>query len=60
VTTIWDREVNTERNVVANRLGITVKNRKEKMCIPMNVSILAARNFMHKDAENEINTRAYV
>jgi hypothetical protein len=57
---LWNKEVNTDTEVVANRLDIIIRNRKEKTCPLIYVAIPANRNVLRKKAENKLNTRVYV
>jgi hypothetical protein len=57
---VMEWSVCTDRDAITNRPGIIIKNSKEKLCIPIEVAILADRSVIQKEAENEINTRVYV
>jgi len=41
----------TETEVTANRLDITIKNKKEKTCTLIDVAIPTDRNVVQKEAE---------
>ena len=60
VTVLWNQAVHTDREVIANRPDIIIRNKKEKTCILIDVAILADRNVMQKEAEENLNTQFYV
>jgi hypothetical protein len=51
---LWNQAVHTEREVTANGPDITIKNKKEKTCTPIDVAIPADRNVVQKEAENKL------
>jgi hypothetical protein len=51
VTVLWNQGVHTEREVTENRPDITIKNKKEKTCILIDVAMQADRNVTQKEAE---------
>jgi hypothetical protein len=60
VTVLWNQEVHTDREVIANRPDIIIKNKTEKTCILIDVAIPADRHIAQKEAEKKINTRVCV
>jgi hypothetical protein len=40
LTVLWNQDVHTNREVMANRPDITIKNRKEKMCILIDMAVI--------------------
>jgi len=52
VPVLWNQAVHTEREFVANRPDIIIKNKKEKTCKVTDVAIHADRNVVQKKAEN--------
>jgi len=45
----------SDREIMANRLDILIKNKKEKTCLPIDVVVIPAdRNVIQKDAENKL------
>ena len=60
VTVLWIQEVHTDTEVMANRPDIIIKNRKEKMCILINVAITADRNVIQKEAQKKVKYRVSV
>jgi hypothetical protein len=51
VTVLSNQEAHTDREVLANRPDIIIKNRKEKTCILIDMAIPADRNVIRKEAE---------
>jgi hypothetical protein len=54
VTVLWNEEIHTDGEVTANSPDIMIKNRKEKMCILIDVAIPADRNIIEMEAENTL------
>jgi hypothetical protein len=50
---LCNHRVHTDREVVANRPDIVVKNKKEKTCMLIDVAIPADRNVTQKEAEKK-------
>jgi hypothetical protein len=55
---LWNQAVQTYREVTANRPDITIKNKKEKTCILINVAMPADRNVMQKEAEKKLKYKS--
>ena len=55
---LWNQAVHTDREVIANRPDKIIRNKKEKICTPIDVAIPADRNVVQKEAEKKLNTRA--
>jgi len=53
VTVLWNQAVHTDKEVIANRPDIIIKNKKEKTCTLIDVAILADRNDVQKEAEKK-------
>ena len=51
VTVLWNQEVHTDREVMANRTDIIIKNRKDKTCRLVDTPIAADRNVIQKEAK---------
>jgi hypothetical protein len=47
-TEIWNKGIQTEREVVANRPDIVIKNNKDKICLMTNVAIPSDRNVIQE------------
>ena len=60
VTVSWNQDVNTDTEVMAKRIDIIIKNRKEKTYTLIDVAIPANRNVIQKEAEKKLNTTIYV
>ena len=58
VTVLWNQEVNTDREVTANRPDIIIKNKKEKTCTLIGVAIPADRNVVQKEAEKKLKYKS--
>jgi len=54
VTVLWNQAVHTDREVTANRPDIIIKNKKEKTCTLIDVTIPADRNVVQKEAEKKL------
>jgi len=50
VTILWNQAVHTYRELTANRPDIIIKNKKEKTCTLIDVTIPADRNVVQKQA----------
>ena len=50
-TVLWDMPLNTDKEIKANRPDIIIKDKKEKKCIMINMSIPSERNVSIKDIE---------
>jgi hypothetical protein len=53
VTVLWNQEVHTDTEVMANRPDIIIKNKKEKTFILIDVAIPANRKVTKKEAEKK-------
>jgi hypothetical protein len=54
ITVLWNQEVQTEREVLANRPDIIIKNKKDKICLMTDVEIPSDRNVIQKESENKL------
>lgn len=54
VTIIWDMQVQTDREIKANKPDIIVKNKKHKTCLLIDVAIPADSNITDKEAEKRL------
>ena len=54
VTVLWNQAVHTDREVIANRPDIIIKNKKEKTCTLIDVAIPADR----KEAEKKLKYKS--
>jgi len=51
ITVLWNEAVYTDREVTANRPDIIIKNKNEKTCTLIDLSVPAGRNVVQKEAE---------
>jgi hypothetical protein len=54
ITVLWNQEVQTHREVLANRPDIIIKNIKDKICLLTDVAIPSDRNLIQKESENKL------
>jgi hypothetical protein len=54
VTVLWNQGIQTDREVLANRPDIIVKNKKEKTCLLIDVAIPSDKNVIQKQAEKKL------
>jgi hypothetical protein len=52
-TVLWNQGVQTDREVLANRPDIIVKN-KDRTCLLIDVAIPSDRNIIQKEAEKKL------
>jgi hypothetical protein len=50
----------TDREGVANRPNVIIKNKKEKTCIPIDVAIPVDRSVVQKEAEKETKIQEFM
>jgi hypothetical protein len=53
ITVLWNQGIQTDREVLANRPDIIIKN-KEKTCLLIDVAIPSDRNVIQKEAEKNL------
>jgi hypothetical protein len=58
VTVLWNQAVHTDREITTNRPDIIIKNKKEKICILIDVAMPAERNVVLKEAEKKQKYRS--
>jgi hypothetical protein len=56
---LWNQAVHTDREVTANRPDIIIKNKKERTCALIDVTIPADRNVVQKEAENKLKYKSF-
>jgi hypothetical protein len=54
ITVPWNQGIQTDREVLANRPDIIIKNRKDKMCLLVDAAIPSDRNVIHKEPEKKL------
>ena len=50
-TILWDTPIQTDKEIKANRTGMVVKDKKERTCLLIDMSILTERNTSLKRME---------
>jgi hypothetical protein len=53
-TVLWNQGVQTDREVLANRPDIIIKDKKDKICLLIDVAIPSDRNAIQKESENKL------
>jgi hypothetical protein len=54
ITVLWNQGIQTDREVLANRPDIIIKNEKDKICLLMDVAILSDRNVIQKESKKKL------
>jgi hypothetical protein len=54
ITVLWNQGVQTDREVLANRPNIIIKNMKDKICLLIDVAIPLDRNIIQKDSKKKL------
>jgi hypothetical protein len=54
ITVLWNQGIQTDREVLANRPDMIIKNKKDKICLLINVAIPSNRNVIQKEPENKL------
>jgi hypothetical protein len=54
ITVLWTQGIQTDREVLANRPAIIVKNKKDKTCLLIDVAIPSDKNVIQKKAEKKL------
>jgi hypothetical protein len=54
ITVVWNQGIQTDREVLANRPDIIIKNRKDKICLLIDVEIPSNRNVIQKETEKKL------
>jgi hypothetical protein len=54
ITVLWNQGVQTDREVLANRSYLIIKNKKDKICLLIDVAIPSDRNVIQKASENKL------
>jgi len=58
VAVLWNQAVYRDREVIANRPDIIIKNKKEKTCTLIDLAIPAERNVVQKEAEKKLKYKS--
>jgi hypothetical protein len=59
ITVLWNQDVQTDTAVLANRTDIIIKNKTERICALIDVSVPSDRNLTHKEAEKKLKYKIY-
>jgi hypothetical protein len=51
---IWNQGIQTDREVLANRPDVIIKNKKDKTCLLIDVAIPSDKNLIQKEAEKKL------
>jgi hypothetical protein len=54
LTVLWNQVIQTNREVLANRPDIIIKNKKDKICLLIDVAVLSVRNVIQKEFEKKL------
>jgi hypothetical protein len=54
ITVLWDQGVQTDREILANRPDIIVKNKKDITCLLIEVAMPSGRNIIKKEVEKKL------
>jgi hypothetical protein len=54
ITVLWNQGIQTDREVLANRPDIIIKNMKDKICFLIYVAIPSNRNVIQKESEKKL------
>ena len=57
VTILWDMPIHTDRTIAANRPDIVLKNKKDKTCLLIDMTILLDTNTSFKTTEQRLGNR---
>jgi hypothetical protein len=53
ITVLWNQGVQTDREVLGNKPDVIIKNKKDKICLLIDVAIPSDRNVIQKESENK-------
>jgi hypothetical protein len=53
MTVLWNQAIQTDREVLASRPNIIIKNMKDKICLLIDVAIPSDRNVIQKESEKK-------
>jgi hypothetical protein len=52
---LWDEGVQIDGEILANRPDIIIKNKKDEICLLIDVAIPSDKNVIQKESENKLN-----
>jgi hypothetical protein len=53
-TVLWNQEIQSEREFLANRPDIIIKNMKDKICLLIDIAIPSDRNVIQKESKKKL------
>jgi hypothetical protein len=59
ISVLWNQEVQTDREVLGKTPDIIIKNKKDKICLMIDVAIPSDRNVVKKEAEMELKYKNF-
>jgi hypothetical protein len=54
ITLLWNQDIQTEREVLANRPDIIIKSKIQKIWAPTDISVPSNRNVTYKEEEKKL------
>jgi hypothetical protein len=54
IRVLWNQGIQTDREVLANRQDIIVKNKKDRICLLIDVALRSDGNAIQKEAEKKL------
>jgi hypothetical protein len=54
ITVLWNQGIQTDRDVLANRPNIIIKNKKDKICLLIGVATPSDRNVIQEESEKKL------
>jgi hypothetical protein len=54
ITVLWNQGIQTDREVLANRPNIIIKNMKDKICLLIDIAIPSDRSIIQKESEKKL------
>jgi hypothetical protein len=54
ITVLWNQGIQTDREVLANRPDMIIKNKMDKTCLLIDVAIPSYKNIIQKEAEKKL------
>jgi hypothetical protein len=54
ITVLWNQGIQVEREVLANRPDLIIKNKEDKICLLIDVALPSDRNIIQMESENKL------
>jgi hypothetical protein len=58
ITILWNQGIQTDKEVLANRPDIIIKNKEDKTCLLIDVAIPSDKNVIQKEAEKKLKYKS--